>query len=203
MSATPLTMYTTEAIVLKSVASGEADELTVCYTRDFGKMTIKTRGARKSTTKQGNFTHSFSLLRLSFILGRNGGAILSGVRDERTHDALSTDLYACGYVSSFLRLCDDIAYDGQHDEKLWRLIVSVLHEGDAIARSGTQDKRAFLWHKEKMWLVQLLDVLGLRPRTLHVERAQNQRQLDMYLKRILQRKFERSISFFGLYANTA
>jgi DNA repair protein RecO len=196
-------MYTTAAIVLKSITSGEADELTSCYTRDFGKIMIKARGAKKRTTKQGNFTHPFSLLRLSFILGRNGGAILSGVRDEYTHNALAADLYACGYVSSFLRLCDEIAYEGQHDKKLWQLLVSVLSEGDTIAKSNTQDKRALLWHKEKMWLVQLLDVLGVRPSTLNIESVRSQPQLDAYLKRLLQQKFERPISFFGLYAHSA
>jgi DNA repair protein RecO len=191
-------MYTTKAIVLAAHVRDEADELVSVYTQDFGKMTIRARGVRKATTKQGMFLHGFAVVRASFILGKGGGATLSGVSDVHTYGALSDDLYARGYVDSFLRLCNDVLYEGQADNAVWELLNSVLQEGEEAALNKQEDTQVLLWHKEKMWLLQLLEVFGMRPRALNVQSATNRKQLDAYLQQLLQHKFERPVSFLGL-----
>ncbi|MEX2007951.1 MAG: DNA repair protein RecO [Candidatus Spechtbacterales bacterium] len=195
-------MYTTDAIILSSRPSGEADELISCYTKDFGKLAIKVKGAKKITTKQGNFLHSFALVRLSFVLGR-GGAICSGVTDIENYPHTNRDLYATGYVAAFLALCDTVCYDNQPDEALWQLLTKVLREAEEASSGNAQDKNALLWHKEKIWLISLLDVWGIKPPHLSIEHATNKRQLDHYLQTLLQRKLERPISFFGLKVTPA
>lgn len=189
-------MYTTDAIVLRIISVGEADELVSFYTSDFGKMLVKVRGSKKITTKQGNFLHDMALIRISFIMGR-AGAILSGIKSIKAYRALSSDLYGQGYTMSYLTLCDKLIYEGMSDPTLWRFLVSVLDEAEELTRSS---KQKLLWQREKMWLVELMSILGLKPKAIHLDRIKNHRQLDYYLQGVLENKFEQSITFFGLYA---
>lgn len=189
-------MYTTDAIVLKIIPVGEADELVSFYTSDFGKMVIKVRGSKKITTKQGNFLHDMALVRISFIMGR-AGAILSGIKSIKAYRALSSDLYGCGYTMSYLALCDKLIYEGMSDPALWRLLISVLDEAEELTRSS---KQKLLWQREKLWLMELMNILGLKPNDVNLDRIKNPHQLDYYLQGMLENKFEQPISFFGLNA---
>ena len=189
-------MYTTDAIVLKIISVGEADELVSFYTHDFGKMVIKVRGSKKITTKQGNFLHHMALVRISFIMGR-AGAILSGIKSIKAYRALSSDLYGSGYTMSYLTLCDKLIYEGARDPTLWSLFISVLDEAEELTHNS---KQKLLWQREKLWLVELMNILGFKPKTVNLDRIKNPRQLDYYLQRVLENKFEQPITFFGLYA---
>jgi hypothetical protein len=192
-------MYTTDAILLSVRESGEHDILASFFTRDFGKVTAKVRGARKHTTKQGNFLHSFARARVSFILGR-GGAIMAGVTSECEYPAISQDLVASGYATSFLSLCDKLIYEYAADEKLYNAIEGVLSSANTIAVSSGNErqKREDLWKEEKIWLIGLLEVLGLGTSDLRLEELRNKTHLDQYLHAALQSKCNTPVSFFGM-----
>ncbi|MEX0877411.1 MAG: DNA repair protein RecO [Candidatus Spechtbacterales bacterium] len=188
-------MYFTDAIVLGSRPTGEADELVSCYTRDFGKMIIKARSSKKITTKQGIFLHNPSIIRFNFVISRTG-YIFSGIKSIKGHPAISDNITALAYVMSFLQLCDKITYEGQKDEEMWELLCKVLRDASSVAEKDSS--REELWKAEKEWLISLLGILGLAPQNLNFERVKNARQLDIYIRRLLQNKLEYSVEFFGL-----
>src|SRR3989338_9688825 len=112
-------MYKTEAIILSVRKIGEADELINIYTKDFGKLLIKARSAKKITTRQGNFLHTPSIVYCNFVSTR-AGYVLSGIKNTKEYPGISRDIFASGFVSSFLELSNSVLSDGQKDEKLWR-----------------------------------------------------------------------------------
>lgn len=192
-------MYTTDAILLGIRESGEHDVLASFFTRDFGKVTAKVRGARKQTTKQGNFLHSFARTRMSFILGK-GGAILAGVTSEQEYSAIGDDLIAHGYATSFLSLCDKLIYEYAADEGLWNVMDKALASANSIVSSplGQHQKQEALWKEEKMWIIGLLDALGIGTSDLRLEALRDRSHLDQYLHAALQRKCNTAVSFFGM-----
>jgi len=189
-------VYQTNAIVLARRPLGEHDELVSFYTQDFGKLVIRVRGIKKTTTKQGNFLHTFGVTGISFILGK-GGPLLSGVVSVRAYPGVTNHLLAHGYTGSFLALCDKLLYEYAKDDALWKLLVTVLEEAEQISQEEGEAKET-LWAKEKMWLVSLMETLGVLPRMLHTEKAANKSQFDHYLQRVLEDKFNTPLSFFGL-----
>lgn len=192
-------MYTTDAILLGVRESGEHDVLASFFTRDFGKVTAKVRGARKHTTKQGNFLHSFGRTNISFVLGK-GGAILTGVTSEEEYPAIAQDLIAHGYATSFLSLCDKLIYEYAVDEALWSLIDKALMGANTIVSSTSDErsKREALWKEEKMWIMGLLEALGIGTSDLHLDALRNRAHFDQYLHAALERKCNMPVSFFGM-----
>lgn len=199
-------MYTTEAIILSIKRLGEADELVNFYTKDFGKLLIKAKSAKKITTRQGNFFHSPAIVRCSFVPTR-AGFTLSGIKSLKEYPKISNNIFASGFVISFLELSNLVVHEGQKDKKLWNLIVRVLEEASGVVDEsncaidcarGEMDARRTLWRMEKAWLLTLLAVLGLKPDKLELSSIKSPSGLDTHIKGILQDKFERSIYFFGL-----
>lgn len=191
-------MYTTDAILLTVRESGEHDLLASFFTRDFGKVTAKVRGARKNVTKQGNFLHSFARARISFILGK-GGAILAGVVSEEEYPTVASHLLAHGYVASFLSLCDKLIYEYDADEELWNVILGSLDEASAaVSLPDEQSRRRRLWKSEKLWIMGLLRALGVGTSDVRFNQAMNRARLDYELQSALQRKCNTPVSFFGI-----
>ena len=198
-------MYKTEAIILSVRKIGEADELINIYTKDFGKLLIKARSAKKITTRQGNFLHTPSIVYCNIVSTR-AGYVLSGIKNTKEYPGISRDIFASGFVSSFLELSNSVLSDGQKDEKLWRLLVRVFEEASGAVglprlvsgETGKKGARHILWRMEKAWLLTLLAVLGLKPEKLKLGGIKSATALDVYIQRMLQDKFERRIYFFGL-----
>ena len=189
-------MYTTDAIVLSSRPSGEHDTLVFFFTRDFGKVVAHVRASRKHTTKQGNFLHSFGLLRISFILGK-GGPILSGATDVSSAQAVATHLFAQAYLHSFFLLCDKLMYEYASEERIWTLLQTALNDAERIAQGEASElaKRSRLWEREKVWIVELLSVLGVGG--VQLEGIRSRAQMDSYLSSILRSRFDTPTAFFG------
>ena len=64
------TIYTTEAIILKRVATGEADVTLWILTEDLGIIVARAQGARKEVSKMRSHLQVLDLLSLSVVKGR-------------------------------------------------------------------------------------------------------------------------------------
>lgn len=200
-------MYSTDAIILSIYNFSEADELVSLYTKEFGKIRVKVKSSKKITTKQGNFLHNFAISRCFFISGR-AGYILSGIMDIRVYFNISKNLLTQGYIEGLLNLCDNLFYEGQRDNEIWNLLEQALVDTEEIAclpderiGHGYYDKNFALWRKEKIWLISLLKLLGLKSENFNFKNFSQPSQLDNYLQKILQNKFEQKVDFFGIKMN--
>jgi len=185
-------MYHTDAIVLDIIDFGEYDQLVSLYTKEFGKVHAKVRSAKKITTKQANFLHTPSVLNCSLVLGRQG-YILSGVTRKSAYDKIFSDLFALGYILSFLNFVNSVTYQNQKDNKIWRLLVQALGDAQALIKNNNKEQ---MWFKEKEWILQFLEILGLGEK-INMEKINNKKQFNYYLKNILENKLEQKVQLFG------
>ncbi|MEX0870019.1 MAG: DNA repair protein RecO [Candidatus Spechtbacterales bacterium] len=188
-------MYTTDAIVLKAIPTGEADEIVSLYTKDYGKLSMKAKSSKKITTKQGQFLHEPSILRCSFVLSR-AGHILSGINNIKGYNNVAQDIMARGYILSFFSICDKVTYEGQKDERIWNLLVSAMEDASGVI--GDTNKEKELWKMEKLWLMSFLQILGYKMNNYELHNIKDSSQLDFSIKNILQNRLEQEIEFFGL-----
>lgn len=66
------TKYNTEALVLVTYESGEADRSVVLYTRDFGLVRARASGVRLERSKMRYSLQAYSFSRVSLVRGKNG-----------------------------------------------------------------------------------------------------------------------------------
>lgn len=191
-------VYKTDAVVLQDSVYNEYDSLISCFTPEFGKIHIKVRSSKKPTTKQGLFLSPFSILHISFILGKQS-PILTGVFEQQEHSAISSNVYALGFVGSFFQLVDALVYEYEKDTKLWNLLTVVLLDTTYIISHYSQQEHQIqaLWYGEKKWLVQLLHILGSA--FLYNEVSYKKKVvIDKEIRKALQQVSNTSVSFFGL-----
>lgn len=190
-------MYKTEAVVLQDRQHNEHDSLVSFFTAEFGKMQIRVRGSKKPTTKQGIFLSPFSVLHISFILGKQA-PILTGAFEQQGY-SIGSNVYALGFINSFFQLVDTLVYDYDKDARLWNLLTVALLDTEYIVSHYSQQQHQIqaLWYGEKKWLVQLLHILGsefLYNKVLYKKKI----VVDRAICKALQQVSNVHASFFGL-----
>lgn len=146
---------TTEALVLRSVAYGDADLIVTLYTRVHGRLSAMARGARKSKRRfsgaLGLFTISSAQLR-----GRAGGELwtLQGAEPVRSFASLAHDMGAFAHASYGTELVRELTAAEQPDEQILDLLVALYQVLEAHGPAA-QVLRAFE--------LRLLDIIGLAP----------------------------------------
>ena len=71
-------IYTTEGLILKSAARGEADRFYTILTRDLGLIRAEGKGVRKIDSKLRYALQDYSLVKLSLVRGREKWRIANG-----------------------------------------------------------------------------------------------------------------------------
>lgn len=190
-------MYKTEAVVLQNREHNEHDSLVSFFTAEFGKINIRVRGSKKPQTKQGAFLSPFSVLHISFILGKHA-PILTGASEEQSY-RIGSNAYALGFVTSFFQLVDALVYEYEKDEQMWNLLTVVLLDTEYIISHYSQQEHHIqaLWYGEKKWLVQLLHILGSAFSYNEVSYKKNI-VIDKAICKSLQQVSNVQVSFFGL-----
>lgn len=121
-------MYRTEAIILKKSDSGEADRIFTCYTKEFGKIKVLAKGARKAAGKLKYHLEPLTHSEISFVFGKNfsaeggsasGRKILTGARSLNVFSSVKSDLNKLNLAFYFMGLLDDLAAGEEKDGKIW------------------------------------------------------------------------------------
>lgn len=120
-----MTTYKTEAIVLKCMASGEADTTVTFFTPQFGKLTALAKGARRLRSKRAPYLeplyHSKVLLgkgrKLDFVREVEGVNAFLPLREDLEH-------LTCGLCIA--ELIDQFCPEGQEDKALFQTLLNVL-----------------------------------------------------------------------------
>lgn len=192
-------MYHSSAIVLYTYPVDENDVMVSFFTEKFGKIQIRVRGAQKPRTRQGRLLHSFSVLDISFLLGRHS-PILTGIVERRAYPPFSSHIWAFGYVYSFLYTVHSVLYEYEKDIAVWQFLVSVFDTTHRIILRYTDTAliQDALWYGEKVWMESLLRILGADSPYQTLPRRRNT-QVDVTLCRALERVSNTPIQCFGRY----
>lgn len=129
--------YTTQAIVLKKIPTGEADTTVILYTHDFGKLRAHAQGVKKEGAKLKGHVEPLSLCLVQFVIGAVGARLTYAQMLEYLSETKQNfDAYA---VSRYMIECiDHHCLPGQKDERIWELLLSSLllvEKGDNVSLS--------------------------------------------------------------------
>lgn len=143
----------TEAVVLLSRDTGEADREVVLLTRTVGKVYAQVRGARKVTSRLGGSLEPFTTVEV--LLYRSGRrATVTGAAHAQPYRGLRADLGRFAAASVFVEAVDTLVPQGDQTEALYLLVVGAL---EFLASEADRDiALAFV-------LTKLLALLGYAP----------------------------------------
>jgi len=152
-----MALVKSRAISLKSYWLGETSKVVVCYTRDYGKVRLVAKGARKGGGRLGAALEPMLVSGVVFYL-REGRDLLfvSQAEVERQWPELRRDVVRMAYAGAALELTDALVSEREPDPGLFDLLESTLDRA-AVAPPSSLD--AVLWSFE----LSLASALGYAP----------------------------------------
>jgi len=135
------TIYTTDAIVIHSVSTGEADVTLWLLTAELGLVIARAQGARKGTAKMQGYLQTFSLLKVSLVRGKYIWRVTGTESIQKySEDFLYGDaLSAFARIAVFLRRMTLI--DTQNNLELFDIIKTAKQGFAVLAKNKGIDSR--------------------------------------------------------------
>lgn len=117
--------FRSEAIILRRTDFGEADRMLTVYTREFGKMRVLAKGARKPQSRKTGHVELF--MRTNFLLarGRNFNIITQAEMVD-AYPALRRDLVRTTYASYAMELLDRFTAEEDRHLGIYELLTEAL-----------------------------------------------------------------------------
>ncbi|PKG21790.1 DNA repair protein RecO [Niallia nealsonii] len=114
-----------EGIVIKTIDYGETNKIVTLYTREWGKVGVMARGAKKSNSRLASitqpFTYGFYLVQRSRGLGLlQQGEIITSMR------ALKEDIFLTAYASYIVELTDKCVEEKKPNPYHFELLHQIL-----------------------------------------------------------------------------
>jgi len=118
-------IYKEEAIILRSMAYGEADRILTLFTRGTGKVAAIAKGVRKPSSRLRGAVQLFSHAHLVIYGGKTLDTISQGDADE-SFGFIEQDLDRLAAASCFTELVDRLTMERQPQPKLFQLLLTAL-----------------------------------------------------------------------------
>ena len=120
-----MTAYKTRAISLKTRPFAEADKLVTLFTREYGKIRVVARSARRVPSRLGGRVEAFTCADLLIVKGRSLD-IISQCEVLESFQRLRDDPAALKVGLYILKLVDAGTAEGQHHPELFDLLLKAL-----------------------------------------------------------------------------
>ena len=152
-----MALVKSRAISLKSYRLGETSKVVVCYTRNYGKVRLVAKGARKGGGRLGAALEPMLVSGVVFYL-REGRDLLfvSQAEVERQWPELRRDVVRMAYAGAALELTDALVSEREPDPGLFDLLENSL---DRAAAAPPSSLDVVLWSFE----LSLASALGYAP----------------------------------------
>ncbi|MFA6376420.1 MAG: DNA repair protein RecO [Candidatus Paceibacterota bacterium] len=138
--------YRTPAIIIKKIDRGEADQLLIAYTKEFGRVEIAARSIRKITSKLRSATEFVSILEVEFIQGKTCKTLTDAVIINSL-GGIRNNLRKSAVLYQICRFTEDIVKEQQQDARVWDLFYSALFSvNSAIGSNCDAVFHYFVWH---------------------------------------------------------
>jgi DNA repair protein RecO (recombination protein O) len=152
-----MALVKSRAISLKSYRLGETSKVVVCYTRDYGKVRLVAKGARKGGGRLGAALEPMQVSGVVFYLRQERDLLLvSQAEVERQWPELRRDVVRMAYAGAALELTDALVSEREPDPGLFDLLESTL---DRAAGAPASSLDAVVWSFE----LSLASALGYAP----------------------------------------
>jgi DNA repair protein RecO (recombination protein O) len=146
-------MYKTEAVILRQRRFGDADRFLTIYTPTIGKIEVKARGVRKTTSRMSGHLQPLTRCMLSLAQGHVSD-VVTGCETLESFQPLRDDLERLSRALYICELVDRMVPERVHSYPTYRLLVETLRRL-ADAEDADQVLRFFE--------MRLVDQCGFRP----------------------------------------
>lgn len=147
-------VYKAEGVVLARRNLGEADRVLTLLTREFGKLSVKAKAVRRTTSRLAGRLEPFTHAR--FLLARGRALdVVAQVEVVAGHADLRTDLVRVGHAWLVAEMTDRLLPEAERHPEVFARLVEAL---DLLA--GADPAVAACWYA-----LRLFDALGYRPST--------------------------------------
>jgi len=159
--------YRTQGFIFKKEDRGEADQLFIIFTRDFGKLEILGKGIRKISSKLRSGMEIFYLSEIEFIQGKTYKTLTDTILIEKFQN-LRKSLKRLNIADQISEVLDEFVREEEPDEKIWQLLLEVFSKLNDFQFSILNLQLIyyyFLWN--------LISILGYKPELYHCSICQN------------------------------
>jgi len=148
-------LFTTNAIVIRSLNYGESDKILTFFSKDFGKLKGIAKGARRSRKRFQNALGLFSHLRLIFF-DKEGMGLVRAESCDILHSfpKIKEDLKKILYGSYYLELVNEMAGEREANSEAFGLLLSFLSN---LEEMDPQEEQLRLFE------IRMLSLFGYRP----------------------------------------
>jgi DNA repair protein RecO (recombination protein O) len=119
--------YKTKGFVLAKKNSGEADQIFVLYTQDFGKIEVVGKAIRKITSKLKAGLDVFYFIEVEFIQGKKQKILTDAILIEK-FSAILKDERKISILAQIFKIIEKLTTSEGKDEKIWNLVVLVVEK---------------------------------------------------------------------------
>ena len=148
-------LFTTHAIVIRSLNYGESDKIITFFTKDFGKLKGIAKGARRSKKRFQNALGLFSHLRLIFFDKEGMGLVRAeGCDILNSFPKIKEDLKKILYGNYYLELVNEMAGEREGNREAFELLLSFLSN---LEEMDSQEEQLRLFE------IRMLSLFGYRP----------------------------------------
>lgn len=148
-------LFTTNAIVIRSLNYSESDKIITFFTKDFGKLRGIAKGARRSRKRFQNALGLFSHLRLIFF-DKEGLGLVRAESCDILHSfpRIKEDLGKILYGNYYLELVNEMAGERETNREAFELLLSFLFSLEELTLQEEQ---------LRIFEIRMLSLFGYRP----------------------------------------
>lgn len=130
--------FTAQAILLRRIEHGDYDLIVILMTREFGKLALIAKNAKKSVKRFSGALELFSTLEIVGKKGRGKLPVLMEASLVQPHTGIRSDILRTAYASYFAEVVNIWVEEGKPQKKLYQLLEYVLQLLDQRVLSGEE-----------------------------------------------------------------
>ncbi len=119
-----------DAVVLRTIRSGEADRVVVLWTREHGKVRALAKGSRRPSSRLGGAVEALGVVRVDLVASRSDLYVLRHVEHLSRLATLRASLDRINAAYAVVEVADAIPSDHVADEGIYALLTRVLETLD-------------------------------------------------------------------------
>ncbi|MDD5145642.1 MAG: DNA repair protein RecO [Candidatus Pacebacteria bacterium] len=137
--------YRSQGFIFKKEDRGDADQLFLIYTKDFGKVEILGKAIRKISSKLRAGAEIFYLSEIEFIQGKTSKTLTDAIPIAKFKN-IRKDLKSLKIAYRISGILESLIKGQEVDEEIWHLLIEVFRILDSSSFEGELPYYYFLWN---------------------------------------------------------
>jgi DNA repair protein RecO (recombination protein O) len=130
--------FSTRAIILRRIDHGDYDLIVTLMTKEYGKLSLIAKNAKKSIKRFSGVLELFSALDITGKKGRGKLPVLTEASLVQPYTGIRCDILKTAYASYFAEVVNIWVEEGKPQERLYFLLEYVFHLLDQNTLSGEE-----------------------------------------------------------------